>query len=306
MLPTTVVVARSRREQLPRSGVETAGAPLVSDVPVVAVERRFVRERAFCRQCGGPRTARSRNGRRRDLSDDAEETEIFEIFESSGEKEAATMIDKPVEGVTTDARPHPAGRKGAKISLKEVAERAWKARMSPRLRAWVTQELEKCGSSTSNRRSKVQCILDAFRAKVPYISDPVMGEFMGTPDQVLCLDEGGLCIVGADCDESTITTLAAVMSIGIPAMVIGSSHKEPLDVPTHVFGAFEDESGRWVKFDGTTKYQVGRVPVHMREWWVEPGAEAKERGEGDFVGMSGHGTLSVPVSMLDLRFPGIR
>ncbi|KKK86307.1 hypothetical protein LCGC14_2764530, partial [marine sediment metagenome] len=53
------------------------------------------------------------------------------------------MIDKPVEGVQTDTRPHPAGAEGARLSLKEVAERSWKARMSPRLRAWVTQQLDK-------------------------------------------------------------------------------------------------------------------------------------------------------------------
>ena len=219
------------------------------------------------------------------------------------------MIDRPVEGVKTDARTHPAGRKGAKLSLKEVAERAWKARMSPRLRAWATQQLDKCGVSRGGRREKAQCILDAFRKKVPYIADPVMGEFMATPNQLLCLDEDGLCIIGGDCDEATITLLAAIMSIGIPAMVIGSSHHEPYDVPTHVFGAFEDDLGDWVRWDGTTNFQVGRVAPHMREWWVEPGVEAKERGEGDFVGMSGadgEGTLGDGLSMADIVYPWIR
>ena len=109
------------------------------------------------------------------------------------------MIDKPVEGVKTDARPHPGGARGAHLSLAEVADRAWKARMSPRLRAWVTQQLDKAGVSNGSRRQKAQAILDAFRKKVPYVADPVMGEFMATPDQVLCLDEGGLCIIGGDC-----------------------------------------------------------------------------------------------------------
>lgn len=217
------------------------------------------------------------------------------------------MIDKPVEGVQTVARKHPAGGEGAKISLKEVAERAWKARMSPRLRAWVTQQLDKCGVSSGGRREKGQCILDAFRKKVPYIADPVMGEFMATPNQVLCLDEGGLCIVGADCDEVSTTLAAAMMSIGIPAMIIGSSHREPSDVPTHVFMAFEDELGGWVKMDGTTKLPVGRVTPSAREFWVEPGEDAKERGEGDFVGMAGtSGALDAPATMFELRYPGIR
>ena len=109
------------------------------------------------------------------------------------------MIDKPVVGVTTDARLHPSGGAGARLSLKEVAERAWKARMSPRLRAWTTQVLSKANVSAGGRRQKAQAILDAFRTKVPYMADPVMGEFMATPEQTLCLDEGGLCFVGGDC-----------------------------------------------------------------------------------------------------------
>lgn len=220
------------------------------------------------------------------------------------------MIDKPVEGVKTDARSHLAGKKGARLSLKEVAERAWKARMSPRLRAWVTQQLDAAGVSTGGRRQKAQAILNAFRKKVPYIADPVMGEFMATPDQLLCLDENGLCIVGGDCDEATITLVASVLCIGIPGMIIGSSHRPPYDTPTHVFGAFQDDLGEWVKMDGTTKFSVGNVAPHMREFWVEPGAEAKERGEGDFVGMSdgneGDGMVSGHGGMLDLLFPGIR
>ena len=554
------------------------------------------------------------------------------------------MIDKPVEGVKTDARPHPSGAEGAKISLDEVAERAWKARMSPRLRAWVTQELDKCGVLAGSRHKKVACILAAYRKKVPYVADPVMGEFIATPNQVLCLDEGGLCIVGADCfpegtlllrddfefvqveqikvgdriwgkdrwstitqkwakgtlpvdaiemsngstmyltpdhkvyagqckhgagcdqaqckqaymrtaaydrirvgdlregdtllqperisfgskhvdpdrmyvealaladgwtkasknpdlpyvcfyvagrdgmrkeaqkrevkeicdrlgietlwheryitikdrewatriaglgsrarfkqletldldeagaasalrglmadstqntgvtsrtysttsrimmlqvrvlhrmfgvftsvrmmtpeehggageyplwrvgqrtgaraatnltvrsierevrkvpcwdistddhyvylpehdvtvsncDEATVTLVAAVMSIGIPGMVIGSSHKKPADVPTHVFGAFEDENQKWVRFDGTTQHPVGGAPKRLREWWVEPGKEAKRLGNGDFVGMAGAGSFGLAgadarparaVSRLDLLFPGIR
>lgn len=223
------------------------------------------------------------------------------------------MIDKPVAGVTTDVRPHPAGRKGALLSLDEVAKRAWKARMSPRLRAWASQQLDKCGVSRGSRRQKMQCLLDAFRAKVPYLADPVMGEFMETPDQTLCLDDGGLCFIGTDCDGASITLIALALCIGIPAMVIGSAHKEPVSIPTHVFGAFQDEGGDWVKMDGTTKHPVGSTAPHLREWWVEPGEEAKSLGEGDFVGMSGAGVgvgddvgVARAPDAFDVLYPGIR
>lgn len=220
------------------------------------------------------------------------------------------IVDQPLEGVTVEQRKHPAGREGSLISLKEVAERAWKARMSPRLRAWVTQVIAQAGASDGSRRQKMQAVLDAYRKKVPYMADPVMGEFMATPDQVLCLDEAkGLCIIGADCDEAAITLIAAALCIGIPAMVIGSSHKHPYDVPTHVFGGFQDELDDWVRMDGTTKHPVGRVSPHQREWWVEPGAEAKDRGEGDFVGMAGGSEVGVSgsaTSTLDLLYPSIK
>ncbi len=217
------------------------------------------------------------------------------------------MIEKPVENVHTDARPHPAGNKGARLSLKEVAERAWKARMSPRLRAWVTQQCDKAGVSRGGRREKAAAILAAFRKKVPYVADPVMGEFMETPDQTLCLDEGGLCFIGTDCDGAAITLAAAVMSIGIDAMIVGCSYKDPIDTPTHVYMAFEDDLKSWVRMDGTTKHMVGHVAPYLREFWIEPGAEAKSRGEGDFVGMSGpHGALARPAFAFELRYPNIR
>lgn len=222
------------------------------------------------------------------------------------------MIDKPVDGVTTDARPHPAGAKGARLSLHEVAERAWKARMSPRFRAWVSQALAEAGVSTGTRKQQAQAILSAFQKKVPYLADPLMGEFMATPDQLLCLDEGGLCIVGGDCDEVSITLAAALMSIAIPVMIVGSSHRPPHDVPTHVFIAFQDELKNWIRIDGTLpNAKVGKISPNAREWWVEPGEHAKETGQGDFVGMSGRGedgTLGAPAksNILDFLYPNVR
>jgi hypothetical protein len=221
------------------------------------------------------------------------------------------IIDKPVQGVKTDARPHPAGREGALLSLREVAERAWKARMSPRLRAWATQMIAAAGVSNGSRRQKAQAILDAYRKKVPYVADPLMGEFMATPEQTLCLDDGGLCIIGGDCDDASLTLAGAMMSIGIPSMIIGSSSRHPVEVPTHVFMAFQDEHDDWIRMDGTTTHPVGRTAEHKREWWVEPGAEAKERGEGDFVGMAGSGEVGIsggkkPANLLDLLYPFIK
>jgi len=197
------------------------------------------------------------------------------------------VTDKAVAGVKTEARPHPAGAAGAKLSGKEVAERAWKHRMSPRVREWAIKAIRKHNVATGTKRQQAQAILDEFRATVAYVKDPVMGETMATPLQTLCLDDaGGLCLLAGDCDDATITILALLMSIGIETMVILSSSRAPADVPTHVFGAFKDDLGKWVKLDGTTDYPVGQIAAHLKEWWIEPGAEAKEKGHGDFLGMA--------------------
>jgi len=180
------------------------------------------------------------------------------------------MIDKPINGVKTDAGPHPAGAKGAKKSLQEVADRAWSARMSPRLRAWVLQQLDKKGVSRGGKRQKAQCILDAFRKKVPYVADPVMGEFMATPNQLLCLDEGGLCIIGGDCfPEGTLLLRDDFEFIPIEKINIGDRiwGKDKWSEVTQKWAkgalsvdAIEMSNGSTMHLTGDHKVYVGRCP----------------------------------------------
>lgn len=203
------------------------------------------------------------------------------------------IIDKPVPGVV--ARPHPGGKRGATIGLEEVAKRAWAARMSPRLRAWATQTLDKCGRPTGIR-AKVQCLLDEFRRKVPYVNDPHMGEAMYHPEQTLCLDDAqGLCIVGFDCDDGAVAMAAAVMSIGIQAMIVGASYHAPADTASHVYFAFKDDIGDWVEADATTTTPVGVTAPALQKFWIDPAKDAVDKGLGDFIGVGGtttSGTLS--------------
>ncbi len=124
---------------------------------------------------------------------------------------------------------------------------------------------------------------------------------ISTDDHYVYLPEHDVTV--SNCDDAAITLAAAVMSIGIPAMIVGCSYREPFDQASHVFMAFEDDMGEWVRMDGTTKHPVGRTAPSMKEFWVEPGKAAKETGEGDFVGMAG--TLEGPQDLFDLS-PTIR
>jgi hypothetical protein len=180
--------------------------------------------------------------------------------------------------------PHPGGVKGALMSLDEVARKMWASRNDPRVRSWATQQLAKAGSPTGHR-SKAQAILNAYRKKVPYVPDPVQSEFMAGPVQTLCLDDHGVCIVGGDCDDATITVGACLLSIGIPVQVVGASYRQPTDQPVHVYLQFQDESGTWVPADPTTRYDVGTVNETARTWIVDPntGVGAAGLPGGDFV-----------------------
>ena len=190
---------------------------------------------------------------------------------------------------TIDKRPHPGGAKGAMLGLDEVIRRAWAARGDPRVRAWSLQALHDAGNPTT-RRGKVAAIVARFRRQVPYVSDPVLVEFMASPVQTLCLDDHGLCMLGADCDDASITCLAAVLSIGIePVWAVGASYRDPVDVPTHVYFAFGDETGAPVEVDPVTKLPVGTVHEAARKWWVDlqGGVDASTLSGGQFVGVAG-------------------
>jgi len=188
-----------------------------------------------------------------------------------------------------DRKPHPGGVAGAMLSLDEVARRAWASRLDPRVRAWSTQVLAKAGWP-STRIARVQALADAYHAKVKYLEDPPKVEFMASPVQLLCLDDHGLCIVGADCDEATITGAACCLSVAIePVRIVGASYKPPLEQPTHVYFEFLSERRQWIPADFSTTQPIGVVARPAQTWYVDPdkGVGAAGLPGGDFVGVSG-------------------
>jgi len=189
---------------------------------------------------------------------------------------------------TVVVKPHPGGRRGAMMSLDEVAKRGWAARLDPRVRAWATQQIAAAGGSTSTRE-RVAAMGRAYRKKVPYIADPVQAEFIASPRQLLCLDDHGLCIVGGDCDEATVTGIACCLSIGIPSKVVGASYSGDTGQPTHVYFSFLDDDGQWCEADWTTDKAPASSYPAARKWLIDPqvGVGADGQPGGDFVGVHG-------------------
>jgi hypothetical protein len=182
----------------------------------------------------------------------------------------------------------PVGAKGAKMSLEECAKRIREGRLDPRIRAWAGKALIAAGKP-QGKRAQAQALLDAFRKQTMYLEDPVDSEMIVAAKNTLCLDEHGLCIPAADCDDSCVALGSAFMSVGIVTKIIGAAYDHS-GVPTHVLLAIETPAG-WLRVDPSTKLNVGQSHPATKETWVDPlEGRANMTGtngipEGDMVGV---------------------
>lgn len=189
---------------------------------------------------------------------------------------------------TLEHRAHPGGSKGSAISLAEVAKRAWKGRNDPRVIAWARRAIHDAGAGGPGRTlEKASAILAALRKETSYVNDPTNTEFMAGAPLVLCLDDKGLCFRGGDCDELTLTYVAAAMSAGLTTRVVGQAF-DGETAASHVLAAVQDpETKRWHRVDPSTDKPVGEYIPASREWWIDPMQEAGAPVgvAGDFVGI---------------------
>jgi len=203
-------------------------------------------------------------------------------------------------------RTHPAGSSGAKLSLEEVARRVREGRLDPRIRAWAGEALIKAGRP-KGARDQAQALLDAVRSQAMYAPDPLGAEMIVAAKNTLCLDEQGLCIRVADCDDLCVALGSALLSVGIPTKIVGQAFDHS-GIPSHVLLAVDTKSG-WKRVDPSSdKFKVGEYFPATKEWWIDPMdtkvSLAGEPGSGDFVGVGripivgvlGEATVSDPES----------
>jgi transglutaminase-like putative cysteine protease len=191
---------------------------------------------------------------------------------------------------------HPPGVEGTRYSLEEMARLIRDGRNDPRIRAWAGRTLMAAGKPTTVT-AQAQALLDELRRKTIYVQDPVNTELMAKPHVTLCLDEHGLCMPAADCDDRVVAFASATMSIGLETMVVGQSYGT--EQATHVIAAVYDPHSGWLKVDPSAeRYRVGQSYPATKEWWMDPitgsiGSSAtaephtlgKEPARGDFIGV---------------------
>jgi hypothetical protein len=205
---------------------------------------------------------------------------------------AAKALGTPV---TQDR--HPPGVEGTKYSLDKMVRYIRDGRNDPRLRAFAGKVLIAAGKPKTVK-GQAQAILNEIRKRTVYVQDPVNTELMATPARTLCLDEHGLCMPAADCDDRCIAFASAMLSIGIETKIVGQAYGTTQ--ATHVICAVLSENGNWMKVDPSSeKYEVDQSYPATKEWWVDPisgttssSAQGgypmtmgKEPEHGDFIGV---------------------
>jgi len=215
---------------------------------------------------------------------------------------------------------HPAGVEGTRYSLNKMSELIREGRNDPRMRGWAGRTLIAAGKPTSVK-GQVQALLNELRKKTVYVQDPINTEMMAKPHVTLCLDDHGLCMPAADCDDRCIALASATMSIGLETKIVGCAYGTPQ--ATHVICAvYDPELPGWLKLDPShPTWPVGEVHSSTKEWWVDPisGSTSmsadgqktslgKEPENGDYIGVGAvpfahafspitHGASYVPVGL---------
>jgi hypothetical protein len=171
------------------------------------------------------------------------------------------------QGIRVTRKPYPVGVAGVKLSLEEIARRIREGKSDPAVRGWAGDVLIKAGRPQSDR-ARMVAIKDAFRAQTVFVPDPVGTEMNVSAAGTLCL-RPGLCVTAADCDDGCIAVGAALMSVGIPVVVVKQTFGA--DDQEHVMlKAYAGDTGEWLRLDPSTDHPVGQSISATSEFEVDP------------------------------------
>lgn len=177
------------------------------------------------------------------------------------------------EEFKVEKRPHPFGEAGVRSSLEQVAKKASEGAVDPYVKAWTTELLDqarKRGFSPTSDRARAEIILQACQQKL-WVPDPVFAEYIPAARLLACNehgDNGGVCLRGDDCDGLATLCGAALMSIGLPVMIVGHAYTQE-KIIQHVLCAARID-GRWYyadpsKQDKNPAYPLGQCMPFSRE-----------------------------------------
>lgn len=160
---------------------------------------------------------------------------------------------------------HPPGEKGVNYSLEQVAERAAKGSLDPRVRAWAIECLDRARKKdlpVKGAVARARVLLRAVQEKL-WVPDPVAAEFMAGAHLTACVDKDAPCFRGGDCDDLTVLLAAAFASVGIHTLIVGHAYDKGRHISHVLAAAFA--SDQWWYADPSTDFPLGKCEPFTRE-----------------------------------------
>lgn len=140
---------------------------------------------------------------------------------ASGLRALASLPPPPLIVVL---RPHPSGAAGLATSIECVRDAIARGRNNQFLVTWARQQIHAAGLNGPRGNPSpdqiVAILFEAQKQQVDFVKDPVNGELMARPEQLLCLDPKGACMPAGDCDDQLILAGSAIASVGIPLRLV--------------------------------------------------------------------------------------
>jgi hypothetical protein len=146
-------------------------------------------------------------------------------------------------------------------------------RLDPAVAGWargVLKDASLDGRDRPSVRAQVGALLDALRKQAVYAPDAYGAEVISSASATLCL-RPGLCINGGDCDDLSVALGSALLSLGIPVVIVKQSFGS--DNQEHVLIAAQGEDQQWIYADPSTRLPVGSAPNATDEEWFDPMGE---------------------------------
>lgn len=141
-----------------------------------------------------------------------------------GASGAAALSALPPPPLVVALRPHPVGMRGVRLSTELVKWGIEHGRNDPLLIAWARRTVHAANLSAPRGYPDADQVVAAIfaeqKVEVAFVKDPVSGEAMARPRDLLCLDPNGLCLHAGDCDEQLIVMGSAIAALGIPVRLV--------------------------------------------------------------------------------------
>jgi hypothetical protein len=166
--------------------------------------------------------------------------------------------------------PYPGGDKGIAISIDKVCTKVVEGRYDPDIKGWAIDRLKEGGLDGRDRPPAATVfayLLDALRGATIYVSDAYGSEVIQSAATTLCL-RPGLCVRGGDCDDLVVVLASILLSLGYRTWIVKQRWHGAAQ--EHVLVAAEDESGKKIRMDPSSRMSAGHSVPADEEVFFDP------------------------------------